>query len=252
MIHKLALCILFLATSLNPTSAKDTDKNAVRSTILVESVAADSVDHEQPCFIVFPEGPSLALLQSAQLPQSLSTRLEKLGYHLVSNPEQATVFVKVELVQADPFQAEVQLQGKGRYDYSHSASTRNYAATLSGGRYQSLGNPDRARARNETGFILDPEGKPIDIGNQPSYEAEYKEGETETQVMTLYPSLFQVSAWSFENGTPAEPTQLWATRSTLETLVEEPIADQVEDLANATLKHLAKPLKSPKEIRRKR
>lgn len=222
---------------------------SIRTKITVESASMSKVDHEQPCYLVYPEGDALQPLKDSNANQVIENALQKKGYHLVANPNDAAVFIKIDYAKLEPIEVEAILTQRGSFDYSNAPSTRNYAATMHGGRYQSLGDPSRSRATSAVGFTLSPEGKPIDIGEQKDREAVFVKGKSQTTTLLLHPIVLQVAAWRFDKDDPSiTPTEVWKTTSSVENLREEPLENQLSNLAAAAAKQFGKTLKKPKVI----
>lgn len=219
----------------------------VRTKFAVQAMSEDSIEKGAPAFILYPEGESEETLKESGADQNIEKAVEKLGYTIVSKESEAAVFVRVQYTTHEPSEVEVDLKTRPKLDYSNSASTRNYAATMKGGRYTSLANPSKNRATNNATSILGPDGKIIDLGEQENYETKIIEGEEAVLEATIYPLTFQVSAWEFTSETPK---QLWAVQVNYNNLRDEEMQPQLRDISKAAAKFFGKNLRKEKYVSR--
>ena len=224
----------------------------VQTKIAIESGTNGKFVHDAPCFMVYPEGKGYLALSESGIKDRIEKALTSKGFQIVAKPDDAAVFIKVDFAQLEPFEAEVTFKGRDRWDYSNSSSTRNYAATMFGGRYAELGNPERNRATNNVSAMLGPSGEVIDPSQQKSYEAEAVEGEAHQTTTLIYPTVFQISGWRFDEGDETmTPQSLWKVTSSIENIHDEELQPLLDDLSNAAIKYIGKPLKKAKLIIRK-
>lgn len=242
--------MLLLASSFSLLSVEA--KETIKTKIVVDAGSSTNVDRGTSCYLVFPEGQPLETLKSAGVDRIVQAALDKKGYLIVANPDEANLFVKVDYAAGEPFPAEVTFQQQDSFDYSNAASTRNYAATMLGGRYHMLANPQRNRDIGSTGFVLGPNGEVIDVGTQKEIGAEVVEGEKEERTVTVYPFVFEISAWKFDEAQPhADPTRVWHATAVYQNVQDEPAEEVLDEMAIAAAKQVGKSLKKPKLTNRK-
>ena len=242
-----ALCGLLLAFA-TPSIAQ-----TIKTKISLESAAAPGkIQHDAPCFIVYPEGEDLLLLVRSGLKTQIEQSLSQKGYQIVANPDDAAIFVKVVFAALPPFEANVTVKGRDTWDYSNAASTRNYAAIMMGGRYSELADPERNRDTQNVSAMLGPSGEVIDPTDQKNIEATVAPGKTKQATLVIHPLAFQISGWQFDEAKPdADPTNLWQVTASLESPAGESIESRLADLADAAIKQIGKPLKKTKFLPRK-
>ncbi|MBK1878320.1 hypothetical protein [Pelagicoccus mobilis] len=223
-----------------------------KTKVVVQSVSQKQIQTDAPCYIVFPEGADLETIEDSQIPQNIEATLRKMGYPIVADESAAVIFVNVKFETHEAFETEIKIKERGQIDYSNSASTKNYAAILGGGRYNQVAQAQNSSQNSDLPSILGPDGKIIDLAEQGTDGAEFKEGRDGTLIATIRPITFQVSAWSFDKVKEGQkPEQLWAVRTTYNNLREEDTVTQLEDLYKIASKYFGKNLKKEKLVTRK-
>lgn len=225
--------------------------NPPKTKIVIQSIAADSFPSDAPCFLVFSDETPSQLLRDSGIVEEINATLQKMGYSIVANQNDAAVFVRIHFQQHEPYATVIDVKSRPRIDYSNAGSTRNYAAMMKGGRYQQLANPTRARNRNEEGALLGPSGEVIMLSELEANEPKVIEDDPEAMQVTVHPLSFEISAWSFsqDSANPA-PKQLWATLASYNNLLDEELQPQLKDLSKAATRFLGKNLKNEKLVSR--
>ncbi|MDQ8202264.1 hypothetical protein [Pelagicoccus sp. SDUM812003] len=240
-----ALCSVALAWPLYSTQTQFPETK-----VIVQSIAASSFAKDAPCYMVYPEGRALEILQESGAIDQLESSLRELGYTIVQRESEAAVYVRVRFSEFEPYATELDLNVRPRIDYSNASSTRNHAAMMKGGRYQELANPGRNRDRNMVGAILGPEGEIIDPSRMEPTEPKVIETEVEPFSATVYPITFEVSAWSLDGDSENPLRQDWAVLATYNNLRDEETQSQLRDLSEIATRFLGKNLKKEKLIHR--
>ncbi|MBC2606798.1 hypothetical protein [Pelagicoccus albus] len=236
--------VLTLSLALLANAAPD----EIKTKFVINAVSEKSIEKGAPAFLIYADAESQQILEESGAAQTIVEGLEKMGYLVVEKERDAAVFVKMDFLKEPSYAIELDLKTRPTIDYSNSASTRNYAATIGGGRYSQLGNPSRSRAQNDVTTILGPNGEPITLSEREDYAAKINEGEDQKVVTRIYPLTFQVSVWSFQN---SEPQQLWAVQTSYNNLADEELHPQLEDMSQAATRFFGKNLKKEKYVSRK-
>lgn len=243
------LATLALLTIYSPSSHAE---KRVKTKVVVQSVSEKNIQRDAPCFIVYPEGVELEILEASGADDLLKHSLEEMGYTITTDDRSAVVFVRVDFTQHESFETEISFKERPHIDYTNSASSKNYAAMVGGGRYKKLLSPDLQKGPGDPSSILGPEGEIIDLAEQGKTGAEFKEGRKGTLSATVRPITFQVSAWSFHQvAANQNPKQLWAVQTTYNNLYDEGTEPQLKDLCKIASRFFGKNLRKEKLVARK-
>ncbi len=223
----------------------------IKTKIVIESVAQEDFVDDAPCFIVYPEGEAYETLRDSGAIEKIEKSISKLGYTIVEKDSEAVVYIRVGYTQHEPYSKEIEVKQRGKIDYSNSASTTNYAATLGNGRYKQLANPTSQENTTDPATILGPNGEVIKVAEQDEKGTNVMQGSTTIMQTTIYPITFQVSAWTFskdENG--VHPQQLWGVLASYNNLRDEEAHPQLLDMSKAASRYFGKHLKKEKRVER--
>lgn len=220
----------------------------LKTKIELSATAEKQIHDDAPCYLVYPEGDALDAIRESGANETIEKAIRKMGYSIVASEQEAVVFIKVAFARFEPFQAEVEVKGRNRIDYSNAASTRNHAAMMKGGRYQQLADPQQHRDRNNVESILGPSGEVIQLADQEAPAPKVVEGETVKAQATFYPIALEVSAWKFDS---EKPVQLWSAVASYNNTVNEETEPQLLDLCKAASRYFGKNLKSSKFVTRR-
>ncbi len=226
--------------------------NQFRTKIVINAIASENASTNAPAFVLYPEGESLKTLEESGAIPQLEKSLTRLGYSLVSNENDAAVYIRIDYTEAEPYSTDIEYENRPTLDYSNSASTANYAAMLGGGRYQTLANPSKHREQNNAEAILGPNGEIITLADQEDRATKVIKSDKQNIEATIYPIYFEVSAWAFDqDDNQAPPEQLWAVQASYNNLRDEETQPQLRDLSKSASRFFGKNLKKEKLVVRK-
>ncbi|EDY83601.1 hypothetical protein VDG1235_3228 [Verrucomicrobiia bacterium DG1235] len=224
--------------------------DSVETKISVTAQSLKRLNFDKPCYLHFPEGDAIDRANLAGSAERIKRALEEKGYFIVDDLKEAKVIVKVDYLRVEPIDALVHYKARPRIDYSNASSTRNYAATTAGGRYEMLARPTYNRLRNAPESILGPNGEIIELWNQKPYAPEVIGGELKKARVSIHPLFLQIAAYHFdEMQLDLPPVELWRVNASHFNLRDEDTEAQLERLANVSVKHIGKSLAKAKHVR---